>query len=124
VKNVALLLPLLLVCSGATYAQQSGQSDVKKTMPPQEMCKAAAPKLRESGTNEVVLTMTVDTRGKVESFTTDSPKGLRLEKIKEAAAAIKALHFQPAQKDGQAVKVMVRIKFDCAKPANDAPNGQ
>lgn len=115
-KNVALLL-LLFVCSRATHAEHSEKSDVKKVMPPQAMCNAAAPKLREWGTNEVVLTMTVDTRGKVESFTTDSPKGLRLEKIKEAATAIKALQFQPAQKDGRAVRVMVRVEFDCSKPA-------
>jgi TonB family protein len=115
-KNVALLL-LLFVCSRATHAEHGEKSDVKKVMPPQAMCNAAAPKLRGWGTNEVVLTMTVDTRGKVESFTTDSPKGLRLEKIKEAATAIKALQFQPAQKDGRAVRVMVRVEFDCQKPA-------
>jgi hypothetical protein len=115
-KNVALLL-LLFVCSRATHAEHSEKSDVKKVMPPQPMCNAAAPKLREWGTNEVVLTMTVDIRGKVESFTTDSPKGLRLEKIKEAATAIKALQLHPALKDGRAIRVMVRVKFDCSKPA-------
>jgi hypothetical protein len=122
-KNVTLLL-LLFVWSGASYAQQSSQLDAEKPIPPQAVCKAAAPKLRESGTNEVVLIMTVDTRGKVESFTTDSPKGLRLEKIKEAATEIKALQFQPAQKDGRAVRVMIRVQFDCSKPATDAPKGQ
>jgi len=64
------------------------------------MCNAAASKLRESGTNKVVLTIAVDTGGRVGSFRTDSPKGLQLEKIKEAAAAIKALQFEPAKKDG------------------------
>jgi hypothetical protein len=88
-KNLFLLV--LLVCSGGTYAQQRGQSDAKVVNPPQAMCRAAASKLLESGTNDVVLTITVDSRGKVESFLTDAPKGLRLEKIKEAATAIKAL---------------------------------
>lgn len=32
------------------------------------MCEAAASKLRDSGTNQVVLTMTVDAQGKVQSF--------------------------------------------------------
>jgi TonB family protein len=77
------------------------------------MCDAAAPKLQESGTTEVVLTMTLDTRGKVESFKTESPKGLRLENMNEAFAAIKAIQFEPAKKNGQPVRYMVRVKFDC-----------
>jgi hypothetical protein len=47
-KNVALLL-LLFVCSRATHAEHSEKSDVKKVMPPQAMCNAAAPRLREWG---------------------------------------------------------------------------
>ncbi|MGA2357104.1 MAG: energy transducer TonB [Terriglobales bacterium] len=122
-KSVALPL-ILLVYSVAASAQQGGQPDTNKQTPPQAMCKAAAPKLREAGTNEVVLTVTVDTRGRVQSFTTDSPKGLRLEKIKEASASIKALQFDPAKKDGHAVAVMVRVEFDCSGSATDASNEQ
>src|SRR5580658_10281369 len=121
-QNVTLPL-LLFVCSTALSAQQSEQLDFKKPIPPQAMCTAAA-KLREAGTNEVVLTMVIDARGRVESFTTDSPKGLRLEKMKEAATAIKALRCEPARKDGQAVKVMIRVKFDCSGPATDASKEQ
>jgi len=58
--------------------------------------------------------MVVDASGKVQSFTTDSPKGLRLEKMKEPAAAIKAIHFKPARKDGRPTMVMIRIEFDCS----------
>jgi len=105
---------LLFICFVAASAQQGGQPDSKKATPPPAMCNAAAPKLREAATNEVVLIMTVDTRGRVQSFTTESPKGLRLEKMKDAAAAIKALQFEPAKKDGRAVEVMVRVKFDCS----------
>ncbi len=85
------------------------------------MCDAAAPKLHESGTTEVVLIMTLDTQGKVESFSTDSPKGLRLEEMKEASAAIKAIQFEPARKDDRPVRSMVRVKFDCSVPTTDAP---
>jgi len=118
-KNVTLLL-LLFGCSVVASAQQSGQSAVRKGTPPRAMCSAAAGKLRESETNEVVLTMTLDSKGKVQSFRTESPKGLRLEENKEAAAAINALQFHPAQKDGRAVRVMVRVEFDCSEPASDA----
>ena len=85
----ATLFVFLLVCSMATTAEESGRPASRKA--PQAMCDAAATKLHESETTEVVLTMTLDTQGKVESFKTDSPKGLRLEKMKEASAAIKAI---------------------------------
>jgi hypothetical protein len=88
------------------------------------MCDAAAPKLHKSGTNEVVLIMTVDTRGRVQSFTTESPKGLRLENMKEPAAAIKALHFEPARKGGRPVAVMIRVEFDCSETATDGSKKQ
>lgn len=112
---------VLMVCAIATMAQQSGQPDSKKETPPRGMCDAAASQLRNSGTNEVVLMMTVDTRGRVQSFKTESPKGLRLEKMKETATAIKAMQFDPAKKDGHPVTVMISIRFDCSQPATDAP---
>lgn len=84
------------------------------------MCDAAAPKLHESGTTVVDLSMTLDTQGKVESFTTDTPKGLRLEKVKEASAAIKAIRFEPARKDGRPVRVVIKVKLDCSGPTTDA----
>ena len=77
------------------------------------MCEAAASKLRASGTNHVVLTMTIDTHGSVVSFRTKAPKGLRLEKVKKAAAEIKAMQFDPATKDGRPVTVMIRAAFEC-----------
>ncbi len=117
-------LLLLLVCPMAASAQQSGQLDSKRATPPPAMCAAAAPKLRESGTSEVVLTMTVDPRGRVKYFSTNSPKGLRLEKMKEAADAINGLHFEPAKKDGRAVEVMIRVKFDCSAPQPGASKKQ
>jgi hypothetical protein len=121
-KNV--ILPVVLFFCSMLTSAQGGQPDSKKAMPPQAMCNAAAPALREAGTNEVVLTMTVDAKGRVQSFTTDSPRGLRLEKIKEATAAIKALQFKPAKKDGRAVAVMARVEFDCSRPATDASKEQ
>jgi TonB family protein len=113
--KAGILSLLLLVYSMASNAQQSGQPNSKKVTP-QAMCDAAAPKLRESGTNTVVLTLTVDAGGRVRSFTTESPSGLSLEKTKEAAAAIKAMQFKPATKGGRPVAVMVRVKFDCSGP--------
>ena len=85
------------------------------------MCDAAAPKLRESGTTKIALIMTIDDKGQVESFKTESPRGLRLEKVKEAASAIKAMHFKPATKAGSPVAVQIRAEFDCADRANSSP---
>jgi hypothetical protein len=67
-----------------------GQMGRNGTGPP-AMCDAAIPRLREARTNQIVLTMAVDARGKVQSFTTDAPKGLRLEKNKKAVAEIQAM---------------------------------
>ena len=58
--------------------------------------------------------MRLDDSGRVQSFKTESPKGLRLEKIKEAASAIKSLQFKPAIKDGSPVAVQIGVEFDCA----------
>ena len=80
------------------------------------MCDAAASKLRETGTDRVVLTMTLDQKGHVESFKTESPRGLRLEKMKEAANAIKSLEFRPGTNDGSPVAVQIRAEFHCALP--------
>jgi hypothetical protein len=116
----AILLLLFWLCSMSGIAQQDGKLDIKNKMGPQAMCDAAAPRLRDTRTNQVVLIMTVDTQGKVQSFTTEAPKGLRLEKMKKAAAEIKAMHFEPAKKDGRPVMVMIRAAFECSVPATDA----
>jgi TonB family protein len=121
-KKVTLWL-VLTACVAVTAAQ-TGQQDSDKEKATRQMCEAAAPKLRESGTNKVVLMMTVDSKGRVESFKTESPKGLRLEKIKEASTAIKAMQFHPAEKDGSPVAVQARITFDCPAPLPSASKEQ
>jgi outer membrane biosynthesis protein TonB len=111
----------LILLLGATLnaTGQSNRSPAQRPdkMPgPAAMCDAARPKLRNSGTGEVALILAVNTSGKVESFRTESPKGLRLERSKDVTAVIKALTFEPAKKDGQPVRVMVRVAFDCSLP--------
>jgi len=81
------------------------------------MCDAAAAKLNESHTRQIVLIIIVDTHGRVESFSTAAPKGLKLEKDKAASAEIEAMHFGPALKDGKPVKVMIQVPFECSVPA-------
>lgn len=104
---------LLTACVAVTAAQ-TDQRPSTAEKPTRALCDAAESKLREAGTNKVVLMMTLDTKGRVESFKTESPRGLRLEKMKEAAAAVKKIQFEPAKKDGSPVAVKVRIEFDCA----------
>ena len=93
---------------------QDQQPSSHRGTPPQGVCEAASSKLHEARTDKVALTMVVDASGKVQSFTTNSPKGLRLEKMKEPAAAIKGMHFDPAKKDGRPTMVAIRIEFDCS----------
>jgi hypothetical protein len=91
---------LVLTASVVVTAAQTGQRESTTEKPTRAMCDAAAPKLHEAKTNKVVLMMTVDSKGRVESFKTESPKGLRLEKMKEAATAVKKIQFEPGKKDG------------------------
>jgi len=106
-------LTLVLIIMALVSAAQNGQPDSENNQVKQLVCDAVAKQLRESTTNGVALRMTIDDRGRVESFTTESPKGLRLEKVKEVAAAIKGMQFKPAIKEGSPVRVQIRTEFDC-----------
>jgi hypothetical protein len=109
-RNLALSLLLAI-----PIVAQQAVPDANKLVGPKAMCDAAAIKLREAGTDKVVLIMVVGSNGGVESFETEYPKSLKLEKVKEAATAIKKIKLQPATKDGHAVSVMVRATFDCSQ---------
>jgi hypothetical protein len=106
-------MPLIL--TGLSLAQGT-PPDAQTLNATHIMCDAAAAKLRDAGTSKIVLVMTVDPKGQVESFRTDSPKGLRLEKMKEPSRAIKGIRFTPASKDGSPVAVLVSVEYDCASP--------
>lgn len=121
-KNIVLFL-VLLTCSTAAVGEENRKLDSKRPGT-DAMCAAAAPRLRQLETDEVVLIMIVDERGKVQSFKTESPKGLRLEKMKEAKAEIKALQFEPARLHGQAVMVQMRVTFDCSESVTGAVSKQ
>ena len=86
------------------------------------MCGAAASQLMEAGTGQIILMLTLNSKGHVQSFTTESPKGLNLGKMKEAAAKIKAMHFTPPQKNGSSVAVKLSMSVDCSHQA--ASNSQ
>ncbi len=58
--------------------------------------------------------LTLDAKGRVESFKTESPKGLRLEKVNEAAAEIKKLRFSPAKRYGSPYVAKARVEYDCS----------
>lgn len=112
--NKAVLL-LFLISSFTAAAAQTKQKPDEMQIATQAMCEAAAPKVKEAGTNQIVLMMTLNRSGQVQSFRTESPKGLNLEKNKEVAAKVKAIPFSPAKKDGSPVAVQVRIQFDCGR---------
>jgi len=127
-KTVA-IWSVVMVCVAAGLS--TPQLDSPKEQPRKAVCEAAIPKLRESGTSKIALIMTIDANGRVESFNTESPKGLRLEKMREAATAIKAMRFEPATKDGSPVRVQIRTEFKCVddlrsaqdEAVHDSPQG-
>jgi hypothetical protein len=114
---VALLTILATLCPVAGTAQQgpdqSHGGSMTMTGSP-ALCDAAAPKLRESGTSQVALIMTIGSNGHVQSFATEQPKGIRLEMVKDVAREVKAMHFEPVKKDGRSVAVHARVLFDCS----------
>jgi hypothetical protein len=57
----------------------------------------------------------LDDKGRVDSFQTESPEGLNLEKSGKAKAEIKKMRFQPALKDGRPVWVQILISLDCSE---------
>jgi hypothetical protein len=115
--KLAILLVLISVSPLSGSAQNANINGAQKSaLGPPAMCEAAASKLRDSGTNQVVLTMTVDAQGKVQSFKTEAPKGLRLEKVKKATTEIKAMRFDPALKNGKPVMAMISAAFECSDP--------
>jgi hypothetical protein len=120
-KTVSLLLLTGCVLGAAAQTVHNGAEMQSATA---AMCEAAGAKLQEAGTNQIVLMMTLSSKGRVESFKTDSPKGLKLEKVKQVATRVKAIPFAPAKKDGSPVAVQLRIAFDCARQPSSASQNQ
>jgi len=114
-----LFMSLILIAVTTATVAQNEKHDSGEDKTNQLICDAAASKLRESGATNVVLRVTVSESGRVWSFTTEAPKGLHLEKMKEVATAIKAIRFGPAKKDGRAVAVQIAMQFDCGKASKD-----
>jgi hypothetical protein len=103
---------LFMTCAVVALAQ-AGQGD-SKTEPTPNLCDAAAAKLREANTHRVVLLLTFDTKGRLQSFTTESPRGVQLEKNGEAAAEIKKRAVALAKQYGSSHAVKVQVEFDCS----------
>ena len=101
----------------ATYAvvafAQTGQQD-SKAEPTPNLCDAAAPKLREANTQRVVLMLTFDSKGRLKSFKTESPKGLQLEKTGDVATEIQKRASALAKQYGVSHPVRVQVDFDCS----------
>ena len=111
-KKVAFLF--LAVGSMVAVAAQSATPDFDPKHPPEPVCSASTQSLRASGTSKIVLRLTLDANGRVQSFKTESPRGLPLEKMNQPASAINSLQIKPAIKDGSPVAVQIDIEFDCA----------
>ncbi len=58
--------------------------------------------------------MIVNADGSVNWFKVLSPKGLHLEKDPEVGEGFKNSHFDPAHKDGQPVRVLINMGFNCS----------
>src|SRR5437762_13345366 len=104
----------LVVLSATSSLGQSGSSDVELKDPSKAVCDVVGSKLREAGTDKIVLFITLDKKGLVRSFKVVSPKDF--EKNKEAANTIKSLKFNPVVKDSSPVPPQITAQFDCGEP--------
>jgi hypothetical protein len=102
------LIPLIL-CVASLAQTVKGANENKSVSDPagEIVCPKAM------GASKVIVQMVVTSAGKVESFKIVSPDGLHLEKDPEVRKAFKSLHFNPAQKDGHPVMVLVNMDIDC-----------
>ncbi len=78
------------------------------------ICPKARQSLEASHQKRVVVQMIVNADGSVNWFKVLSPKGLHLEKDPEVREGFENSHFDPAHKDGQAVRVLINMGFNCS----------
>src|SRR5436309_445779 len=115
--NRATLWIVITLFSYGLTAQQAPQATQRNTHGPPSVvraaCNAASEKLIETNKTEVELIVTVDPGGKVHSFQTKQPKDIHLEKIREVAREVKAMHLKPATHENRPVWMQVQVTFDC-----------
>ncbi|MCU1296111.1 MAG: hypothetical protein JWO91_389 [Acidobacteriaceae bacterium] len=118
-KDAVISCLMLLYSFCAASAQQSSTLSSSGSVNQNAICGVAEPQLRESAKHEIIVSLWVDNTGKVLSFKTNSPKGLKLEKVKESADAIKAMHFESRKtSDESPIQVKLAIKCPDSTSAN------
>ena len=108
-------LALIMLCVCAVIVAQEPPDQPSRQKAPPAVCDAAMASLRQHDAKEVVLVLTLDDKGRVDSFQTESPEGLNLEKSGKAKAEIKKMRFQPALKDGRPAWAQILISLDCSE---------
>jgi TonB family protein len=78
------------------------------------ICPKARQALEASHQKRVVVQMIVNADGSVNWFKVLSPKGLHLERDPEVREGFENSHFDPAQKDGRPVRVLINMGFNCS----------
>ena len=86
------------------------------------VCPKARQVLESTHQKQVIVQMIVNADGSVNWFKILSPMGLHLEKDPEVREGFKNSHFNPARKDGQPVRVLINMGFNCSfeQPASSA----
>jgi hypothetical protein len=120
-----LLLTLLLtthVAAPQTLTVPSAK-DPTGDAPVGMLCPKAWSALGSKRPVQIVAEMIIDSSGSVGSFKINSPKGLHLDKDPEVKHAFKRMHFNPATKDGEPVRAIINMTFDCS-PESTTPSTQ
>lgn len=78
------------------------------------ICPKARQALEASHQKRVVVQLIVNADGSVNWFKVLSPKGLHLERDPEVREGFENSHFDPAHKDGQPVRILINMGFNCS----------
>ncbi len=113
--NFRLLLFLLAIATSATPQTVAIlTTNAPSADPNAEIICLKAREVLGANQKKVVVQMIVNADGSVNWFKVLSPKGLHLEKDPEVREGFKNSHFDPAHKDGQPVRVLVNMGFNCS----------
>ncbi|HKD84503.1 MAG TPA: energy transducer TonB [Terriglobales bacterium] len=108
---------LFALCSVLAFGQDVTAPSVNvpsSQTNPAIICAKAKDVLESRHESKVVVEMVIDTGGKLDSFKILSPKGLHLEKDPDVRNAFQKMRFDPARKDGQAVRSIASMTFNCS----------
>ena len=103
-----------MAVSAISFAQTTAVPTERPDSQGSVICSKARQASSSSDLKAVVLQLTINDGGIVKEFHILQPSGTHLEKDEAVNAAVKAIRFSPARKDGSPVPVQIKMSIDCS----------